>query len=317
MTGTSSQATRTADQTPDSVRPAPGPLSPERLGLLFGLLGVLAFSLTLPMTRVAVPAFGPAGVGLGRSVVAAALAGVALLLTRQRRPSLAQLKSLAIISAGVIFGFPLLSAWAMVRVPAAHGAVTLGLLPLATAGAGALLAGERPSRAFWLASLVGSGGVLWFALSQGGGRLEPADLALVAAVIAAAVGYAEGGRLARELGGWQVISWALVLAAPLVAVPALLSIDRAQLAAATPAQWGAFVYVAVISQFLGFFAWYRGMALSGVARVGQLQLLQPFFTILGSAGLLGEQITPATWAGAAVVVLAVALGRRAPVRRRA
>lgn len=291
------------------------PLPPEGLGLIYGLIAVVAFSFTLPMTRLAVPAFGPAGVGLGRSVVAALLAGAALLLTRQQRPNPAQLKSLAIIAAGVILGFPLFSAWAMARLPASHGAVTLGLLPLATAGAGALLAGERPSRAFWLASLVGSAGVVWFGLSQGGGSFEPADLALVVAVIAAAVGYAEGSRLARELGGWQVISWALVLTAPALLLPLWLALDPAQLRAATPAQWGAFAYVAVISQYVGFFPWYRGMVLGGVARVGQIQLLQPFFTILVSAAMLGELITPATWAGAAVVVTAVALGRRAPIQR--
>ncbi len=289
-------------------------LSDERLGLLLGSLGVLAFSLTLPMTRLAVAGLDPTIVGLGRALVAALLAALYLRLTRQPRPTRRQWSSLAVVAGGVVLGFPLLSAWATVRLPAAHGAIILGVLPLATALAGVVRAGERPSRAFWLAGLAGSTVVVGFALSQGAGGLQTADLALLGAVAAAALGYAEGGRLACELGGAQVICWALLLAAPFLVLPVLQAVGAHGLSA-PPTAWVGFAYVALISQFLGLFVWYRGMALAGVARVGQLQLLQPFLTLLWSAALIGEAISPAMIVAAVLVLLIVALGRQAVVRR--
>ena len=286
----------------------------ETAGLRYGLVGVLGFSLTLPATRVAVAYLDPSVVGLGRALVAAALAGLLLAITRQRRPGRAEVGSLAIVAGGVILGFPFLSAWALRQVPAAPGAIVTGLLPLATALAAAIRIGERPSWQFWLASLAGSAAVIGFAVVTGGGGLHAADLALLAAVAAGAVGYAEGGRLARTLGGWQVICWALLLAAPFVSIPVGLALWQHG-ANAPPAAWLGFGYVAVISQLLAFFAWYRGLALGGVARVSQIQLLQPFLTLLASALLLHEQITPATLLVALAVLLSVALGRRAVVAR--
>ncbi|MFN8505593.1 DMT family transporter [Kouleothrix sp.] len=286
----------------------------ETAGLWYGLLGVLSFSLTLPATRVAVAYLDPSVVGLGRALVAALVAAALLAATRQRWPTRAEWRSLAIVACGVVLGFPFLSAWALRSVPAAHGAIVIGLLPLATALVATLRGGERPSRLFWLASLAGSAAVVSFALASGAGGLTPADLALLGAVAAGAVGYAEGGRLARSLGGWQVICWALILAAPFISLPVGLALWQHG-AAAPPLAWLCFAYVALVSQLLGFFAWYHGLALGGVARVSQLQLLQPFFTLAASALLLGEHVTPATLAVALVVMAAVALGRRAPVRR--
>jgi drug/metabolite transporter (DMT)-like permease len=282
----------------------------RRAGFLYGLLGVAAFSLTLPATRVAVVGLDPVFVGLGRAVVAALLAAIVLLVTRAPFPGRRLLPRLAIVAGGVVVGFPLLSAWAMVHVPAAHGAVVIGLLPLATALAGAWLAHERPTRRFWASAVVGSAVVVGFALWQGGGAPHPADALLVLAVAAAAVGYAEGGRLARTLGGWQVISWALVLSAPLLAVPTWWVSDG-RLATASTASWAGFAYVGVVSMFLGFFAWYRGLALGGIGAVGQVQLLQPFLTIFASAWLLGERIDAATLVAAALVIASIAVGRRA------
>lgn len=286
----------------------------ETAGLWYGLLGVLSFSLTLPATRVAVAALDPTVVGLGRALLAALVAGLLLTATRQRRPSRAEWRSLAIVACGVILGFPFLSAWALRQVPAAHGAIVIGLLPLATALVATLRGGERPSRMFWLAGLAGSAAVVGFALISGAGGLHAADLALLGAVAAGAVGYAEGGRLARSLGGWQVICWALVLAAPFISLPVGLALWQHG-AAAPPLAWLCFGYVALISQLFGFFAWYHGLALGGVARVSQLQLLQPFLTLVASALLLGEHVTLATIGVALVVVAAVAVGRRAPVAR--
>jgi drug/metabolite transporter (DMT)-like permease len=282
----------------------------RRHGLAWGLLGVASFSLTLPATRVAVAELDPVFVGLGRAVVAAALAAIVLAATRTPWPGRRALPRLALVAGGVIIGFPLFSALAMRHVPAAHGAVIIGILPLATALAGAWIAHERPSRAFWGCAAFGSAVVVAFAFWQGGGWPQPADALLALAAIAAAIGYAEGGRLARTLGGWQVISWALVIAAPFVLVPTLVVAD-ARLTGVSTAAWAGFAYVGVVSMFLGFFAWYRGLALGGIGAVGQVQLLQPFLTIFASAVLLGETIDPATFIAAALVIAAIAMGRRA------
>jgi len=277
----------------------------------FGLLGVASFSLTLPATHTAVSAFDPVVVTLGRALGAALLAALLLGMTRQRVPARTHWNGLAVVAAGVVVGFPLLSAWAMRQVPASHGAVVLGLLPLATAGVSVLREGERPSAGFWAASVAGSAVVVGYGLSTGAGRLQMADLALLGAVLSAAVGYAEGGRLARELGAWQVIGWALVLAAPFLVVPTALTVWRHGLEGPLPA-WVAFGYLAVVSQFLGFISWYRGLALGGVARVSQLQLLQPFFTMVAAGLLWGERITPLGIGAAVLVAATVALGRKAP-----
>jgi drug/metabolite transporter (DMT)-like permease len=281
----------------------------RRRGLAWGFVGVASFSLTLPATRIAVAGLDPVFVGLGRAIVAAMLAAIVLVATRTPWPGWRLLPRLALVAGGVIVGFPLFSALAMRQVPASHGAVIIGLLPLATALAAAWLAHERPSRAFWWSAAFGSAVVVAFAFWQGGGNPQPADGLLALAAISAALGYAEGGRLARSLGGWQVISWALVLAAPFVLLPTLLAAD-ARLASATPAEWAGFAYVSVISMFLGFFAWYRGLALGGIAAVGQVQLLQPFLTIFASAWLLGEAVDPATFVAAALVIASIAMGRR-------
>ena len=296
-----------------SPRPTPAPpptRHDRRIGLAWGLVGVVAFSVTLPATRAAVAHLDPVFVGLGRAVVAAVLAATALGATRSPRPTVAQTWDLAVVALGVVVGFPLLSAYAMRLVPASHGAVLTGLLPLATAGAAAWLAHERPRRRFWLWAAFGSAVVVAYALSRGGGAPHVADLLLVGAVAAAAIGYAKGATLSRALGGWQVISWALVLSAPFLLVPTWLAAD-ARLASAPWTAWAGFAYVAAVSMYLGFFAWYRGLAQGGIAAVGQVQLLQPFLTIVASALLLGESLDPLTFAAAGLVIVAIALGRRA------
>lgn len=286
----------------------------ETTGFAFGFLGVLTFSLTLPATRVAVAELDATVVGLGRAVVAAILAAGLLKITRQPLPSRQHVPSLIVIAVGVIVGFPLFSAWAMRSLPASHGAIVLGVLPLATAMAGALRTGDRPSLAFWLCSSLGSAIVVLFALLSGGGSLQLADLALLGAVASAAIGYAEGGRLSRELGSWQVICWALVLSAPFLAVPVAFTMTHHGLHASLQS-WLGFGYVSVFSMFLGFFAWYHGLAIGGVARVGQVQLLQPFLTLLFSAALLHEPIAPLTIGTAFVVIVIVALSKKAPIAR--
>jgi len=279
----------------------------ERLGLLLGLVGVLAFSLTLPMTRLAVAEFDAWFVGFGRMALAGLASGAWLWLAGAPRPSREQLRWLAGCIVGVVIAFPLFSSLAMRTLPASHGAVINGLLPFATALLAALWLGERHRARFWLCAAVGSAIVVAFALRHGV-AVGHGHLWMLAAVLIGAVGYVAGGRLSRTMGGVNTILWSLVLALPLT-LPA-----AAWLALATPLQagaaaWGGLAYITLISQIAGFFAWYNGLALGGIARVGQVQLLQAFFTIGAAAWLFGEQVEPLTWLAAAAVVATIAFGR--------
>jgi drug/metabolite transporter (DMT)-like permease len=275
------------------------------MAIALGLLGVLGFSFTLPATRMAVEELDATFVGLGRAVVAAALAGALLVVLRERPPERRQLPRLALVALGVVVGFPLFTALALREVTAAEGAVIVGLTPAATAVMAVLRAGERPSRGFWLAAVCGLVAVLAFAASQGAGLPRGGDLLILAAVAAVAFGYAEGGALAREMGGWRVISWALVLSAPALLPVVAVSAAHGGLAADTDA-WLGFAYVSVVSMFLAFFAWYAGLARGGVARIGQVQLSQPVLTLSWSALLLGESVGALTIAAALAVLASVA-----------
>lgn len=266
-----------------------------------------AFSFTVPFTRVAVHGLSPLFVGSARAVVAAGLALVALTVTRQRRPRGPQWWRLAVVGGGVVVGFPLLTSYALTTAPAGHGAVVIATLPVATAVLAVLRGQERPPRAFWVAAGTGAVAAVVFASAQGGdlGRLHWTDLLFFGAVGSAAIGYAEGGLLARELGAWQTVSWALVLCAPLMVILTGLTLARHS-PQGTPVQWAAFAYLGVVSMFLGFFAWYHGLAVGPMAQVSQVQLVQPVLS-LGWAGLLlGEHLAAATVAGGLVVVLCAA-----------
>lgn len=289
--------------------------------MTLGTLGVLAFSLSLPATRVAVHHLDPWFVAFGRAVGAALLAGAYLRLTRAPRPTAVQWRRLSVVALGVVAGFPLFTSLALTTQTSAHGAVVVTVLPAVTAVFAVLRAGERPRPLFWAAALAGLSAVLTFLITTGaaGGALAPSDLFLLAAVVLCGLGYAEGGALARELGGARTICWALLLSLPVTAPITLLS------AAAEPPRgpasaWSAFAYLTVVSMFLGFFAWYAGLARGGIARVGQIQLAQPVLTLLWSALLLGETVTRATLAAAAVVLAGVVLTQRTgsrPSKRRA
>ncbi|MGH3521247.1 MAG: DMT family transporter [Mycobacterium sp.] len=287
----------------------------ETLGLLYGALGVLMFSVTLPATRVAVADLDPWVVGLGRAVVAAALA-LAVLVARGERPLPPRRiwGRLVIVAFGVVVGFPLFTALALRELGAAHSAVIVGVLPAATAVAAVARAGERPSGGFWLAALGGFVAALIFAITQGVAGVSPADGFVLLAVACAALGYAEGGVLAREYGGWQVICWALIVVAP-VLVPVVAVRVVAHGLSAGPVAWLGLGYVTVFSMFLGFFAWYHGLALGGVARVGQVQLAQPLLTLAWSAVLLGERIGTPTIVAALAVLACVAATQRTRIQR--
>ncbi|GGN82690.1 membrane protein [Actinoplanes lobatus] len=282
-----------------------------------GALGVLGFSLSLPATRVAVQELDPWFVAFGRAVGAAVLAAAYLWLTRAPRPTAAQWRRLAVVAAGVVAGFPLFTSLALTSETASHGAVVVTLLPATTAVLAVLRAGERPPPAFWLAGGAGLLAVLAF-LAAGGtvhGTLSTSDLYLLAAIALCGLGYAEGGALARELGGARTICWALLVALP-VTVPFTLAAAGSHPPQAGPTAWAAFTYLTVISMFLAFFAWYAGLARGGIARVGQIQLVQPILTLLWSALLLGERLAPSAVVAALAVLACVVLTQRTRARNR-
>ena len=284
-----------------------------RGGLVFGFLGVLAFSFTLPFTRIAVEQIDPLFIGAGRAIVAAALAALVLAASRQRLPRGAQWLRLSVVAIGVVVGFPLLTSFALQTVPAAHGAVVIGLLPAATAIAAVIRAKERPSIAFWIASGAGVASVIAFIALAGGGLegLHPSDLLLLGAVVLAAIGYAEGALLSRELGSWQTICWALVVALPVMIPLTAVSVSAKGWPQADASHWLAFGYLALVSMFLGFFAWYRGLAIGPISQVSQIQLVQPVLTIIWSALIVGERLDLLVWLGAVVVVVCAATAVRA------
>ncbi|WP_144661696.1 DMT family transporter [Paenarthrobacter nicotinovorans] len=273
-------------------------------GVWWGLLGVVAFSFTVPLTRVAVEGMSPLFIGAGRAVVAAVLAALALGLTRQRFPRGVQWFRLAVVAGGIVAGFPLLTTFALTSTSASHGAVVIALLPAATATIAVIRGRERPRPLFWILTAVGVAAALVFALVQSGGfgSLHWADLLLLGAVLAAAIGYAEGGLLARELGAWQTISWALVVASPVMIVLTLAALASG-LPEAFPVQWLSFAYLGAVSMFLGFFAWYHGLAIGPMAQVSQIQLVQPVMTIAWAGLLLGEPMTWTTVVGGLAVIL--------------
>lgn len=278
-------------------------------GWINGLIGVLIFSGSLPATRVAVAQLDPLFLTGARAAIAGLLGAVLLLVFRQPVPARSDLPALGIVSFGVVIGFPLLTALALQRMTSAHSIVFVGLLPLATALFAVLRGGERPRPVFWLFSCLGSACVAGYALSIAGRGTLYGDLLMVAAIVACGLGYAEGARLTRRLGGWQVISWALVASLPAMIALALATMPS-DFSTITAPVWAGLAYVSVFSMLVGFVFWYRGLAQGGIAAVGQLQLLQPFFGLMLAASLLGEPVGWPIMLVTAAVVACVAGARR-------
>lgn len=281
-------------------------------GMLLGFVGIICFSLTLPATSFAVPYFGATIVGLGRTVIAAIIVAILFIIKKQSLPNKRQLKSLGIVSVGTVLAFPLLTTFAMKSLPVSHGAIELALLPLVTAGFAMWRGGEKPSKRFWIASIIGAGTVLVYAVYLGIGQLQKGDIALIAAVVILGLSYAEGGKLSKELGSWQVIAWSILIGAPFFIIPVALSISAETLQAPISA-WISLFYLAIVSQFLAYVAWYGGMSLGGVARIGQIQYLQPFLMIGFSVIFLGEKMTWLTVILAIVVVMCVIIGKNSTI----
>jgi drug/metabolite transporter (DMT)-like permease len=279
------------------------------LGTALAALGVASFSLTFPATAWGLEGFGPWSLVAVRSALAAFVAGCCLLALRVRLPERRHLPGLAVVAAGVVVGFPLLTTLALQTSTTAHAAVVVGLLPLTTAVCSALRTGQRPSRRFWLAAVAGAAAVLAFTVAQSGGALTAADGYLFAALLVCAAGYTEGGRLARVMPGWQVIGWALVLCLPLSVPAAALALTYEPVHLTWHGVTG-LLWVALGSQFLGLVVWYRGMAVIGVPRASQLQLAQPLLTLVWSALLLGEHFTTAAPLTAVAVLVCIAVTQR-------
>ncbi|PBB25711.1 MULTISPECIES: DMT family transporter [unclassified Mesorhizobium] len=260
-------------------------------GWVNGFVGVLIFSGSLPATRVAVMDFDPTFVTSARAAIAGLLGLAMLLLFREKRPMRGDLVSLVIVAVGVVVGFPLLTALALKHITSAHSIIFIGLLPLATAIFGVLRGGDRPRPAFWLFSCIGSALVAGFALAQGVTASPVGDGLMLAAVVVCGLGYAEGAALSRRLGGWQVICWALTLSLPIMLVLTFATLPPSFAGIGSNA-WIGLAYVSLFSMLIGFVFWYRGLAQGGIAAVGQLQLLQPFFGLALAATLLHEQVSP-------------------------
>lgn len=278
-------------------------------GWLNGFIGVLIFSGSLPATRLAVLEFDPVFLTVARAAIAGLLALCMLVLFKEKRPAKRQLMPLAIVAMGVVVGFPLLTALALQYVTSAHSIVFVGLLPLATAVFGVLRGGERPRPVFWFFSVLGSALVVGFAVSQGLTASPTGDILMLLAILACGLGYAEGAKLSRTLGGWQVISWALVLSLP-VMVPLTWLMAPASFSGITPSAWLSLAYVSIFSMLIGFVFWYRGLAQGGIAAVGQLQLLQPFFGLALAATLLHEHVSIGMLGVTVAVILCVAGARK-------
>lgn len=278
-------------------------------GWMNGFIGVLIFSASLPATRVAVAEFDPLFLTVARATIAA-LFGIGLLtLFREKWPAKNQIVPLLVVATGVVVGFPLLTAWALQTITSAHATVYIGLLPLATAIFGVWRGGERPAPAFWFFSCLGSACVAGFALYESGSSFAIGDVFMLGAIIVCGLGYAEGARMSRVLGGWQVISWALVLSLPLMAA-LMLGHWPARFSGISWPAWAGLAYVSLFSMMIGFVFWYRGLALGGIAGVGQLQLLQPFMALGWAALLLQEKVSPAMLLVTVAVVACVAGSRR-------
>ncbi|MCX5556297.1 DMT family transporter [Streptomyces sp. NBC_00038] len=306
-------AVRTSPRTAATALPASSEAVPSapahRSGTLQAALGVTAFSLTFPATAWGLEGFGPWSLVAVRSVLAAVIAGGCLLALRIPLPVRRHWTGLAVVAAGVVLGFPLLTTLALETSTTAHAAVVVGLLPLTTALFSALRTGARPSRTFWVAAVAGAAAVIAFTVQQSGGALTSADAYLFGALLICAAGYTEGGRLSRVMPGWQVVGWALVLCLPLTVPGALIALSQEPVHLTAHSVTG-LLWVAAGSQFLGLVVWYRGMAAIGIPKASQLQLAQPLLTLVWSVLLLGEHLTPAAPLTAAAVLICIAVTQR-------
>ena len=289
-------------------------MNKETKGMLIGFVGILIFSLTLPVTKIAILSFNPYFIAFGRASLAGVVALAYLAIKHEPMLVKADFGKFVVIALGVVFGFPILTTVAMTQGSSSHGAVILGMMPLATTVIGVIRFGERPSLGFWLVSLLGAALVVIYALLKSSGSFTLVDGLLVLGGICACVGYVEGGELSRKMNPRAVISWALVISLPINIVLSYFTFESAYLDAGTFA-WITFIYLSLFPMFLGFFFWYEGLAIGGIARVSQVQLIQPFCTLVAASVLLGDSLTWMNLVFAVLVVSTVILGKQMLIKR--
>lgn len=289
-------------------------MNKETKGMLIGFVGILIFSLTLPVSKIAVLSFDPYFIAFGRALLAGLVATAYLAYKKELFPQKKDFAKFAVIALGVVFGFPIFTTVAMTQGSSSHGAVILGMMPLATTVIGVIRFKERPSLGFWLVSLLGALLVVMYALLQNSGSFTNVDILLVLGGICACIGYVEGGELSRKINPRAVISWALVISLPINIVMTYATFDLSYLHVGTQ-PWVTFIYLSLFPMFLGFFFWYEGLAVGGIARVSQVQLIQPFCTLLAASILLGDSLTLMNVVFAVLVVSTVILGKRMLVKR--
>ena len=289
-------------------------MNKDTKGMLIGFIGILIFSLTLPVSKIAILSFDPYFIAFGRATLAGTVALAYLLYKKEIMPSKADFAKFVVIALGVVFGFPIFTTVAMTEGSSSHGAVILGMMPLATTVIGVIRFKERPSLGFWMVSLLGAALVVVYALLKSSGSFTYVDGLLVLGGISACVGYVEGGELSRKMNPRSVISWALVISLPVNIVMSYVTFNT-QYVHAGPIAWTSFLYLSLFSMFIGFFFWYEGLAVGGIARVSQVQLLQPFCTLVVASVLLGDSLTITNLFFAFLVVSTVVLGKRMLVKR--
>ena len=288
-------------------------MSNEAKGMLLGFLGVVCFGMTLPVTSFVISYLDPIFIGLGRAVIASFLAAIFLILNKTKFPSKFQLYQLFLVSVGLVVGFPVMVALAMQTVPASHGGVVLGVMPLTTAFIGTVVSNEKPSLFFWIFGILGSIIVVIFSLLQETDSFLKGDFYLLGAILFGGIGYAMGGKLSKEIGGWQVICWALIISLPFIIVPVYISAPNKPFFDLPVSVIISFLYLGLVSQFFGFFLWNKGLALGGIARVSQTMLFQPFVTLFASSIIISEYISNETIMFALLVFITVGIGKKMPI----
>lgn len=289
-------------------------MNKETKGMLIGFVGILIFSLTLPVTKIAILSFSPYFIAFGRATLAGAVALAYLIVKHEPMLPKADIGKFIVIALGVVFGFPILTTVAMTHGSSSHGAVILGMMPLATTVIGVVRFGERPSLGFWLVSLLGAALVVIYALLKSSGSFTLVDVLLVLGGICACIGYVEGGELSRNMNPRAVISWALVISLPFNMVFSYLTFNSAYFDVGISA-WTVFIYLSLFPMFIGFFFWYEGLAIGGIARVSQVQLIQPFCTLVAASVLLDDSLTWMNLVFAVLVVSTVILGKKMLIKR--
>jgi drug/metabolite transporter (DMT)-like permease len=287
----------------------------ETRGMIYGVIGVILFGITLPITRYISPSFDPFFIGFARAFIASFVAVFILITLKAKRPSRNQFKSLLAVTFGVVLGFPVMASFAMSYVPASHGGVVVGLLPIMTAIFGTIISKDKPSIWFWVTSLFGSALIIAFTLSKGGGHFQTGDLSLFLAIFCAAIGYSVGGTLSKEMGGKYVICWGMIFSFPLVIYP-VITLFPAHPESVPTAHWLGLIYLSLVSQLFAFFFWYKALALGGIARISQLQLTQPIITLFISAIFIGELIGLETIIFAILIIGVVAINKKMPIMTR-